>query len=303
MISAADFCGDCGQCDNHCECSNGKRHVALVDGPAEPQFHCGKPNAENPSSRYISCELEIASTKTSADVSHVVRKWAGAIVEDGSLPDSGFEINTAPASGEFFCQQIDEICAELRDADAEVTSACGYHVHIDARDFTHADVKKLITLYAKIESALYAMVPKGRRNNEYCEPCGEKYLSAIASARGGRKAVVSAVYPAIKSLDGMELESALEERKVEKYWHGRRNALNLHSWFFRGTIECRMGAGTTNPEKVKCWAILWAAILDAAKDASEADIDNLPDGIDCLLAIAPSEPVKTFIQERTAKFA
>src|SRR6266702_5519087 len=108
-----------------------------------------KQKKKNKSDRFIAAEIEvsrishkdyahglklpnvfIASTK---NLENVVRKWHGSIVRDGSLPNSGFEINTSPAAGDVYIKQITEICKALTRVDAKINNDCGLHIHIDAR--------------------------------------------------------------------------------------------------------------------------------------------------------------------------
>jgi hypothetical protein len=216
-------------------------------------------------------------------------------VEDGSLPSSGFEINSAPAFGDAFIRQIVEICAALNSEGAKVTEACGYHVHVDARDLSYLDVQRVIRLYAKIESALFSIVPPSRRTSHYCSPCGERYLNAVNTGR----------IPDDKKIEYATYGSTCADHcKRSKYHESRYAALNLHSWFFRGTLECRMAAGTAREDKVICWALLWANIIDWSKAHTDKDIEALPhDAWECLLSVAPTAEVREWLLDRRAKFA
>lgn len=140
--------------------------------------------------RYVSVEIEVGGlTKHEAiwRVDEAVTKWKCATVHDGSLPNCGFEINTAPAKGKFFVDQVTEICKALRVAGAWVNIHCGLHVHVDSRDLSAHQVLRLIEVYAKIEDGLFLTVPDSRRRNNqfsrtgknYCEKCGQKLLTAI----------------------------------------------------------------------------------------------------------------------------
>jgi hypothetical protein len=263
-------------------------------------FHNRPDNTRNLSKRYLAMEIEVAAMDTDY-VSRVVRRWKGAIVEDGSLPDTGFEINTAPANGDAFLMQIEEICAALDKGDASVNKDCGLHVHVDARDLDHYQIRRLIRLYAKVEDALYDMASPSRRTSQYCKPCGVKYKQAIES-----KVVHRSLTRLRPLLDGAvygENHGNLEQRKRNKYDHARYNALNLHSWFYRGTIECRIFNGTVNAEKIKNWGMLWARIVDYAATASDMDVHRLPtDSLACLRAVA-GDDLRAFIAQRVDKFA
>lgn len=233
----------------------------------------------------------------------MVRKWGGGIVRDGSLPDSGFEITTAPANGDLFARQIEDICTALNDQNAEVSPKCGYHVHIDGRDYSCWDIRKLVLLYAKIESALFETVPKSRRDNHYFMQCADRFAVGLVHSKDAKNHLLDNVYAeAVKGSTGRIRGQRVKQAKANKYGEYRYYALNLHSWFYRGTIECRLAAGTTNPRKIINWGLLWASILDYAAQHSEAAIRSLGHGWPVLLKVAASDDVRAWLTSRKEKF-
>jgi hypothetical protein len=274
-----------------------------------PKLHERKINA---SKRFLSVEIEVASIDSGYDTAKAVRKWRGGIVEDGSLPNSGFEINTAPAGGDKFIEQITEICAALARGNANVTAACGLHVHIDARDFDHYTIRRLVDVYALIEDALFGMASPSRRTSTYCTPCGKTYRQAMQAGavpyKVAKANTLRAVYDFRNNADPAERKyqgRSLCSRKKNKYESARYHALNLHSWFYRGTVECRIFNGTTNRDKIVHWGMLWARILDYAAHKSDKEITAELTGtpLENLLRIAELPVLADFIRERTAKFA
>lgn len=300
QISSSSFCYDCENCHDCCSCEDGRPNVKFINNPVH--FHkCSKVNHKtNPSRRFIAAEIEIAKIGPNNSVTDVMRKWQGCIVHDGSLPSSGFEINTAPANGDLFIKQINEIGAELKRGEAEITDDCGLHVHIDARDLKYYELRRLIKTYSTIESALFGMVPSSRKESHYCMPCGRKYMQEIvdlgkAPYKKVRKDVIRGTY----------LSENTKDQRTDKYAPARYNALNIHSWFYRGTIECRLFNGTANPEKIANWGMLWAMILDYVVKASDDQVDGMVNNIplDNLLMIADNnQSVKDFINKRFAKY-
>ncbi len=220
---------------------------------------------------------------------------------DASLPPTGFELNTQPTNGDKFVDVIRVTCKALNRHDARVTPACGYHVHVDARDFNFHDIARLIRLYARLEPALKQCVSPSRRGMHYCADCGSKYLGAIErNSDDVEEGIARGVYDTDKT--------EAQRRKRSKYDCARYAAMNLHSWLFRGTIECRLHQGTTNASKVINWALLWASIIDAAKTrcveplpvgSLPLDFNPLPiDPWDCLLSLAPSDDIRAWLIAR-----
>src|SRR5438445_7222463 len=116
-----DFCSDCNRCVHCCSCEPENDGECNVDYKNYPlTFHPSKTFTRNPSARYLSVEIEVCSVENPNRVNFVCDHYKSSIVSDGSLPDSGFEINPAPSSGDTFVRQIEEICKALNNAGATV---------------------------------------------------------------------------------------------------------------------------------------------------------------------------------------
>lgn len=216
-------------------------------------------------------------------------------MSDGSLPEEGFEINTAPAQGDLFIGQIEAISKALLRDGARVSSGCGLHVHVDARDFSYYDLRRLVLLYERIEPALFEMMPASRRESRFCQPCGKLYAEAVRANR------LPKIYKEnlIKSVYGDE---AKRPARRDKYDDSRYHALNIHSWFYRGTIECRLHTGSVRAHKIIAWGKLWATILDTAMRRTERDIaDCEGNARNLLLSIAPDGDTRDYITLRHAQ--
>lgn len=270
-------CDGCRNCENCCEgCSTTHSSVRCAGStmPTPPTFHV--PDLEdlgrNPLARVISCEIEVAQSRSAhgRKINNVVGKWGGRVVSDGSLPGTGYEINTAPAGGDKLVQQIKEITDVLTAAKASVTGACGYHVHIDARDFSWRDMRRLVLLWEKVEESMYALQPASRLGSQFCRPCGNKLSRMV---KGGK--TPQAVRQAIRT--GMYGLGEGGDISKDKYAAVRYDALNIHSWFVRGTVECRIASGTVQYDKLMNWALLCGYIVEWAANHTDEDVDRLPD--------------------------
>ncbi len=281
------WCGNCRSCNDRCCKCVGIRFVHMP-----LQFH--SPNRmqhkDNSTSRFISVEIEVAGVydryddKAEAFIK-TAKNWSASVVKDGSLPAEGFEINTSPAGGDLFVRQVNEICGKLHNAGAYVTDKCGLHVHVDARDFKYYDIQRLIKIYAAIEMALFAMSPVHRLNSRYCYPCGKHFVNNLSKGtldyKKVRKEITKGVY-------GTEDTKGI---KTRKYNDSRYNALNIHSWFFRGTVECRMFEGTITANDIIDWGILWAKIMDYSLSANDKDVEELSNNTyKALISVVNSSP-------------
>ncbi len=272
-----DYCydgtgGGCGYCNACCTCGDNCRVPFYTSYARKIKFYTPtlRDHALNPTSRFIAAEIEVAGIESyGKKIYSKVKEWDAAVVRDGSLPPGGFEINTAPAGGDLFVKQVNDFCKVIKEQQGFVNSRCGLHVHIDARDFKYYDLRRLIRIYAVIEDVLFAMVNPKRKSSKYCVPCGHKYIAAIEEGRlpydKVKKDVITSVYHARTTQDS----------KHSKYNNARYNALNIHSWFYRGTIECRMFDGTIDPEMISKWGILFALLLDWVVDNTDEETTRL----------------------------
>lgn len=295
-------CGDCYMCRGCCSCSESSNSESLYDG--ELVFHSAKRNeyARNPSKRFISLEIEVASGD-GTQLHKTCRKYSDAIVEDGSLPDAGWELNMNPSQGDVFLDHVDAIADGLRDGEASVNSSCGMHCHVDARDFGWLDLFKLCKLYAKVEAALFQIVSPSRRGNRYCIATASIYnfadfktfkadiLESLYNWRPtAKKRVCGLDYGGAKSHKHAHGSCNVFSERKEKYNHARYRALNIHSFFYRGTVEFRHHQGSCNATRMQNWGMVCASILDAANTLTVSQIDALPlDSFDALQAILRPE--------------
>lgn len=263
------YCFNCDYCKSCCICNTPKFFNSKL------QFHTPTRSQKrnNKTSRYISAEIEVARLGSNKKlVEDVVKKWGGSIVYDGTLPEGGFEINTAPAGGDLYVKQVTEICNKLAKAGALISDHCGLHVHLDARDFNYSDIGRLIKVYAAIEPTLFSMVPACRRNSKYSIKCGDKLENAVKANNLPhiqlKEKIITAIYGEPNSI------SHRGDKRGAGHGTGRYYALNLHSWLYRGTIECRLFDGTIDKNEIVDWGVLWAKILDFALNSSDDEVSK-----------------------------
>jgi len=272
----------CGRCYKCCDCGTSRK--VPFGSFAKPNFHTPtfKHHMVNPTSRYIAAEIECAGIYGDGmDIYNTVRKWGGATVGDGSLNIRGFEVNSAPAGGDLYVNQIEDICASIKAQSGFIDEKCGLHVHVDGRDMNYYDIRRFVRVYAAIEDALFAMVSpqriegivddKGERH-QYCQPCGKKYVAQIEEGRLPYDKIKSDVITSVYSMPTTHIGGINVRYRKRGNHIPRYNALNLHSWFFRGTIEARMYDGTLEANEIVLWGIMWAMIADYVVHSTDEQV-------------------------------
>lgn len=283
-IRANRGCGCCSHAESR-DIAFVKRTVNLVKYVATPDTV-----KLNTSTRLVSAEIEICGTKSNTrHLNTALEAWDASVVNDGSLPSTGFEINTHPAAGDYWVSQIDDICDGLANAKAWVNAKAGCHMHVDARDFGYLKLAQFLRLYSCVEPAIYRMIPQNRRTSTYCEYWAMRYLSSIhavddlAHAQAiteERKLVVLYRKAILKDLYKAYSKETVLKVRGSKQTGARYRGLNLHSWFYRGTIEFRMPPGTVYPENIKNWGMLLANLLDLAAYRTPQEIKTLTDEVE-----------------------
>jgi len=198
-----------------------------------------------------------------------------------------------------FLDHINELGNALARDEAKANNSCGLHCHIDASDYNWFDLYKLCLLYCKIERALFDLVAPSRYDGEYTKSSKEHYSFDSIPVKEFKQALLKRMYERNfqdSYKDGMitwKDNKKIFSERTDKYNTVRYYALNLHSFFYRGTIEFRHHHGTTNPDKMAHWGLICANIIEYATNKSVKNIKNLPEiPHEALLSILPSHLVK-----------
>lgn len=218
-------------------------------------------------------------------VKRIVQKWNGSIHDDGSLPTDGFEIATAPAIGSDFTKQIREVCEALHKVKATVNEKCGTHIHVDMRDFSYQDIRKLMYLYVKFEGAWVQTQPPKRVLGKYCRPLGPEFLENLDT--------LTATTP--NNMWKFTIDSKLA-------FHEKYRALNFKAFWEHKTVEVRMHEGTLDPEEIIHWSRCWSIFVQKAKDMTIEQILLQPGGLQNLQKLLGTKSSE-YLAHRTEKYA
>jgi hypothetical protein len=265
-------CGDCERCEScGCDCGGGGE-VRWVD--PEKRFH-GTATKRYP--RYLGIEIEcgVDWDSISRSVSKLREKWGLGTHDDGSISSrlgTTLEVVTAPARGDLFAKQIDDICRVLAQGEAKVDKSCGLHVHVDVRDLNISQILRIVRFYTMVEDSIYRMVPPSRKRNSYSEPWNGKL------ARGCALDLFASLQDRERALDinsyGHE-ETARHCKMYREKHESRYHGFNLNAIVCHGTIEFRMHSGTVDPLKIKMWAAVCSAIVEYASSRPEESLLSL----------------------------
>ena len=91
------------------------------------------------------------------------------LVTDSSLSGNDtFELVSPILVGEAGLKELETVCWVLDLCNAKVNDSCGFHVHMDAANFSMETWKNLALTYKHLEPVIDSFMPGSRRNNQYC---------------------------------------------------------------------------------------------------------------------------------------
>lgn len=154
--------------------------------------------------------------------------------------------------------KLQEVVRTLRHAGAVVNDSCGMHVHVDASKHTPQSLKNALSImYSKEDILFKALNVNERRVERWCQKVREPMLEKIRKL------------PANTTMERLKREwYEGSDESDEHYNWTRYYALNLHSVFYRGTLEWRCFESTLHAGKVRANITLALAISAQAINQS-----------------------------------
>jgi len=148
--------------------------------------------------------------------------------------------------------KFQECIRQVRHAGAKVNNSCGLHVHVDAANHNRQSLKNLIgIMYSKEDILFKALQVDESRARQWCQKVREPMLQQIRQLSSA------------ETHDLTQLENIWYEGRSGKYEHyhpSRYHALNLHSVFYRGTVEWRCFNSTLHAGKAAAYVNLCLAM-------------------------------------------
>ncbi len=148
--------------------------------------------------------------------------------------------------------KLQECVRRVRKAGAKVNGSCGIHVHVDASNHNRQSLKNLIgIMYSKEDILFKALQVSESRAERWCQKVREPMLRQARQLSSD------------ETKDLTQLEQVWYEGHVENDEHynwTRYHALNLHSVFYRGTVEWRCFNATLHAGKIAAYVNLCLAI-------------------------------------------
>ena len=134
----------------------------------------------------------------------------------------------------------------------QANNSCGIHVHVDASNHNRQSLKNLIgIMYSKEDILFKALRVNESRASRWCQKVREPMLRKA-------RALSSEETKDLTQLESIWYEGNVSNR--EHYNWTRYYALNLHSVFYRGTVEWRCFNSTLHAGRAAAYVNLCLAI-------------------------------------------
>lgn len=144
-------------------------------------------------------------------------------------------------------ETLQNIIRKFKEIGGVPHSSCGIHIHIDGANHTATSLRKMVNFMLSRQEIIYEALNIGARKDRWCRPICKKLY------------------------DTMKKESNLTKDKAEQIWYSEANdnywggvnhnhynetryhALNLHSFFSKGTVEFRLFNSTLHAGRIKAY--------------------------------------------------
>lgn len=207
-------------------------------------------------------KVNISNYTQSVNNAHWVVKTdasCGRKIRSNGINEGGYEIASFVASGLKDINTISEVAHSLKKGGIRANNNCGYHIHVNASDFTEEDMGKLISYWLLIEDVFFNMIPFRRTVNRYCKKIkikNKNYEKALDVIKNSMK-----IWELYKPKT-INIRNPAEKRYS-------LNLLNFYAAsktkFKRKTIEFRFPEGTLCKETVKNFIYILLSFVENTK--------------------------------------
>lgn len=159
---------------------------------------------------------------------------------------------------------LQEIVREFRKAGAVANYSCGIHVHVDGANHNAASLRRLVKFFSARQELVYEALNVSRsRVENWCKPVSKELIDTMTK---------------VKNISRDEMERIWYSRANDGNWTGidhrhynptRYHALNLHSFFSKGTVEFRLFNSTLHAGKIKAYVQFCLAISAWAIESND----------------------------------
>ena len=217
---------------------------------------------------------------------------------DGTVRSTGTERNPCELTSNPIkysdLENVKKVIDFLNLNGASVNKSCGFHCHIDAKDLTLSEVKKVLVTYLIYEEVIAFTQPSSRRwSSQWCSSVRNRGNISVGAIEhhnsldtAFNNATTNDLINKIKKAKTFKklffVFDVYDPRYLKcnikglyKYHARQESTLNARESEATGTIEFRQHAGTTDWEKISSWINFCYQIVESSRfakcDAKQGD--------------------------------
>lgn len=252
------YCDNCGQvfcADCYCECDNSD------DEECGSNWDCSTARKPKITENFNTFGLEIECYNSSDYYLDDLQRDGWKCVGDGSLGSDGVEFVSPILTGKAGLKEVKDYLKILNKSGFTVNRSCGIHVHYGLTKEKINDavfLNALIIGFKHIEKWVYNFVSPSRANGEYCKPIDDCFLSKSIKCQHEDTEILKFK----KKFYNTEHQRHIDNQYSNNHYYGKRYyGLNIHSVFYRGSLELRYHNGSLNYTKIYNWIRLTQHLL------------------------------------------
>lgn len=142
---------------------------------------------------------------------------------------------------------LQAIIRKFRELGGVSHSSCGIHIHVDGANHTATSLRRLVNFMFSRQEIIYDALEVGDRKNRWCKPVCKDLLDTMKKDKNITTASVEKIW---YSDVNDNYYGGIDHRH---YNETRYHALNLHSFFQKGTVEFRLFNSTLHAGKIKAY--------------------------------------------------
>jgi hypothetical protein len=157
----------------------------------------------------------------------------------------------------------------------DIDASCGMHVHhgVDRTAYNCKELQQLVRIVHHYEDLFYLLIPGERQDAETCRPIeiDVKAFLDICEGDDGHNCQIKDLWYSLQNR--YDIKSGVNSRYDKTRYHG----LNLHSYWYRSTIEFRYHSALLQKvDEAIQWIIFTQFLVEMSQDCIP-DVDYYPE--------------------------
>jgi hypothetical protein len=147
-----------------------------------------------------------------------------------------------------------------------IDKSCGMHVHhgVDSETYNCKQLQQLVSVVSHYENLFYLLIPGDRKNAETCRPMEidvKAFLDVCDGDFGGGDCRIKELWYSLENR--YDVNSGVNSRYDKTRYHG----LNLHSYWYRSTVEFRYHSALLKKvDEAIQWVIFTQFLIELSQD-------------------------------------